>query len=451
MNRFYTIFFFLGLSIVAHAQQNTIKLKTIDHKFKYAVRTDYDVFNFEDTKYDKTNCLDTLREYKEVFALSAVKYSYKLRKYQTSYYANGKKKQVIYSSGIDTLNPTSKSTYTYSLTNVKPDTITNESWDSKTLKWAASSKTLTYKSVNNKDSLVRSFDNTNTEAVYIRYYYATDGKDSLILKTSSITGLTIDSTFYKYDSQRRTTHYKFMRYNTTTPRTFNVQAEQKWQYEGDKLLSYYKSNYFSGTTPYYIDSTFTSAYTGNTLSSMEEKYIKRNASTLAVLDSSYERSRYLAYNTANKPTSIEMDEWDATNARWKRMANITREYAPDSLIKKETRTEIGVRTGIITYDEYKIYTYETCQTLTSSTPDIVQDLSFKIAPNPANSDIRIHLEEGNQEPAQMTIFSLQGNLIQSKRLTETASSVDVSALARGMYLVKIQQGNRFAVKKLTLF
>jgi hypothetical protein len=442
MNRFFTLFLMLGLSIVAHAQQNTIKLKTIDHKFKYAVRTNYDVFNFENTQFDKATCQDTLREYKEVFALGAVNYSYRLRKYQTSYYATGKKKQVIYSSGIDTLIPSLKSIYTYSPTNAKPDTLTIESWDSKTLKWAASSKTLTFKSVNNKDSVVRGLDNTDKEFTYIRYYYATDGKDSLILKTSSITGLTIDSTFYKYDTQRRLTQYKFMRYNTTTPRTFNVQAEKKWQYEGDKLISHYRSDYFTGATPYYIDSIFTNTYTGNTMSVMEEKYIKRNALTLAGLDSSYQRSRFLVYNTASKPTSIEMDEWDATNTRWKRMANVTREYAPDSLIKKEIHLEVGIRTGILTYDDYTIYTYETCQTLTSSTPDMVQDLSFRIAPNPASSDIRIHLEEGNQEPAQMTVFSLQGNVIQSKRLTETASNVDVSSLARGMYLVKIQQGNR---------
>ena len=309
---------------------------------------------------------------------------------------------------------------------------------------------LLYKGLNDRDTLVRSLDVTDKELTRTKYYFTADGKDSLTLRTSTTLGVTLDSVIFKYDSQRRLIAYKYMLFNTVT-KVFWVQLERKWLYENDKLTSYFKSLYTSGSTPYYTDSTITSVYTGNVLNATEEKYSQRHAVTQAIMDSTTERSRFLTYNTAGKPTVIEMDEWDYTNKRWKRMANVAREYTADTLIKKETRIEIGVRTGIYTYDEYKIFTYETCQSLTSSATDIVQDLPFSIAPNPASSNIRINLEEDNLESSQLTIYSLQGSLMQTKRLTERVSSVDVSSLPRGMYLVKVQQGNRFAVKKLTLF
>ncbi len=458
MNRFFTLCLFLGLSILAHAQQGTLRLKKIDNQFKYLDMPDYDVLILDAVMLDsKFDCQDTLREVKQL-AGSFTNPSFSLKKYQTSYYNSGKRKQFILTQGTQgfapgstpTMKPTQRLSYSYSTIKGEPDTTLFESWDATNNNWKFSSKGLYYKNQNNRDTLNRSLNISGQEVTNARYFFATDGKDSMTIRKSSTTAQTLDSTIYTYDSQRRLTLHKQLTYNTTT-KVFYIQFERKWQYDNNKLVSHYKSSYIGGTTPYYVDSSFTHTYLDNNLTVTEEKYAQRNAQTQAVTDSTHERSRYLTFNTKGKPLTIEKDEWDYTNNKWKRMANVTNEYQVDTLIKKETRTEIGIRTGIYTYDEFTIYTYESCQSLTSSANEIVQNLPFSIAPNPANSEVRINLSDDNIDPAHLTIYSLQGNLIQSKQLIDNQSSVDVSSLPRGMYLVKVQQGNSFAVKKLTLF
>jgi hypothetical protein len=121
MNRFFTLCLFLGLSILAHAQQGTLRLKKIDNQFKYLDMPDYDVLILDAIMLDsKFDCQDTLREVKQL-AGSFTNPSFSLKKYQTSYYNSGKRKQYILTQGTQgfapgstlTMKPTQRLSYLF--------------------------------------------------------------------------------------------------------------------------------------------------------------------------------------------------------------------------------------------------------------------------------------------------------------------------------------------------
>jgi len=67
----------------------------------------------------------------------------------------------------------------------------------------------------------------------------------------------------------------------------------------------------------------------------------------------------------------------------------------------------------------------------------------KIYPNPSNETVII------EAPQQSTIeiTNIQGRLIETLATTGNKTTIDVSALARGMYFVKIKTERGVAVKK----
>jgi hypothetical protein len=68
-------------------------------------------------------------------------------------------------------------------------------------------------------------------------------------------------------------------------------------------------------------------------------------------------------------------------------------------------------------------------------------INSKLYPNPFSNSITIELRR-NLENAELLVFDIVGKQILNARITETTSSLNTSALPKGVYLVKIVSGNR---------
>lgn len=70
----------------------------------------------------------------------------------------------------------------------------------------------------------------------------------------------------------------------------------------------------------------------------------------------------------------------------------------------------------------------------------------KLYPNPVTD--KLYVEGGGSEVISITITDLQGRTIISKELSNAKGSIDMSVVAKGMYLVQLQSGNASQVRKL---
>ena len=80
-----------------------------------------------------------------------------------------------------------------------------------------------------------------------------------------------------------------------------------------------------------------------------------------------------------------------------------------------------------------------------------QENSFTIYPNPANNRIRIITTKSVQEEILVTILTISGDPMMNDRFRYSNQiEMDVSMLAKGIYLVKIQTEEGMEVKKLVV-
>jgi endonuclease I len=75
-----------------------------------------------------------------------------------------------------------------------------------------------------------------------------------------------------------------------------------------------------------------------------------------------------------------------------------------------------------------------------------QQLTFTIAPNPAQGELIINSDEPS---LRYTIFSLNGQTLQSDRLI-ISKIIDIQQLSNGMYLLKLESGNRKSIQKFVV-
>jgi len=69
--------------------------------------------------------------------------------------------------------------------------------------------------------------------------------------------------------------------------------------------------------------------------------------------------------------------------------------------------------------------------------------SFTIYPNPANNKIEISTTENSE----IEILNIEGEIIKSISSADNNATIDISSFARGMYFVKMKNGNGLVVKK----
>jgi hypothetical protein len=74
----------------------------------------------------------------------------------------------------------------------------------------------------------------------------------------------------------------------------------------------------------------------------------------------------------------------------------------------------------------------------------------KLYPNPTNGLFTLELVNGTGEEGAITIFSNMGELVYSGKISKTAATLDLTALANGVYMVKIQSESFNATKQLVI-
>ena len=75
----------------------------------------------------------------------------------------------------------------------------------------------------------------------------------------------------------------------------------------------------------------------------------------------------------------------------------------------------------------------------------IQDFELSLYPNPAKDTVRISAAESID---RMRIYDLTGKLVKQASPHKAAFSVDVSGLSKGVYLVKLNAGDREATTKM---
>ena len=101
--------------------------------------------------------------------------------------------------------------------------------------------------------------------------------------------------------------------------------------------------------------------------------------------------------------------------------------------------------GNIAFDDVNIYS------LVTGVPSVSEKKAIKVYPVPSNSNIFIEGVEGRS--TQFALFDMIGNLIvlpDVKRDGKGVFSTDLSSLKRGIYFLKITDGNKTITKKITL-
>lgn len=74
-----------------------------------------------------------------------------------------------------------------------------------------------------------------------------------------------------------------------------------------------------------------------------------------------------------------------------------------------------------------------------------------VFPNPSSKLVNVKLNGDKWRlPAQLQIFSKTGTLIETTTLENAKSSVDISALPQGVYIMKIETSTAKAVEKLVV-
>lgn len=79
-------------------------------------------------------------------------------------------------------------------------------------------------------------------------------------------------------------------------------------------------------------------------------------------------------------------------------------------------------------------------TAIEDTEDI--SLAIEAFPNPTNSNLLLRVSGGRKEPMSYQLFDLFGKLLDSKRIVDTATSIDMTGLAKAAYLLRVISDNK---------
>lgn len=79
-------------------------------------------------------------------------------------------------------------------------------------------------------------------------------------------------------------------------------------------------------------------------------------------------------------------------------------------------------------------------------PEKLNISEYKIYPNPNNGTFNIELT--NFENSTFQIYSISGQLILQKSITQNTTQVDLSDHPKGMYFIKVETGNETIIKKI---
>jgi Secretion system C-terminal sorting domain/Outer membrane protein Omp28 len=79
--------------------------------------------------------------------------------------------------------------------------------------------------------------------------------------------------------------------------------------------------------------------------------------------------------------------------------------------------------------------------VTVGTNDILENANVAVYPNPAQAELNVDLSNFENVAERISIYDLQGKEMMSTTVNQSLEKMDISALAKGQYFVKIQAKN----------
>jgi endonuclease I/chitodextrinase len=127
------------------------------------------------------------------------------------------------------------------------------------------------------------------------------------------------------------------------------------------------------------------------------------------------------------------------------------DFSADETLRRKSTATVPNTTFNKTAD-WDVYSVDTCSGLgnkTNATEAIAKnDVDFNVYPNPSNGNFNISFDNSNQNYS-IEIFSAVGQKVFEKENT-TSSSIAVSNLSKGIYLVKLTKGSKSITKKIVI-
>jgi hypothetical protein len=326
---------------------------------------------------------------------------------------------------------TERNRYVYTAQTVRADTMFSDTYDAATKSWKVAQPNLLRKAGFGYDTL----RGTDFFTVY-------DNKGRLIIDKYMRNGKnTSDSTVYTFDANDKMIAYEIFTDNQGFSDFSCV----------FKMVNRFQDGHLSKSVSYVMGTenttTTTDFYYKNGMPDYEEtvtKKLTKIENGRFIADSTKERVRYISYNTANKCLEKAFQQYTADGNTWQNTGGNKMVYQNDTLLLRDTFTFKGQQT-------LTVYEYGSCNDVVFRAEYGKKRFNFTTAPNPASQVITLTL--GNEylnEDAQMLMYSIQGNIILSRTLVTPSEMIDVSGFARGLYFVKIIQGEKSAVQKVIL-
>ncbi len=121
-------------------------------------------------------------------------------------------------------------------------------------------------------------------------------------------------------------------------------------------------------------------------------------------------------------------------------------YAKDLTLRRKQTISVGNTT--FDMDEWEEYPKNTVDGIGTHTTTLsVNDFelgAFKMYPNPSKD--RLYFSISN--PAQVTIYSILGETVRTKRISQEQNNVNIETLSNGLYLVNVKIGNQSITRKM---
>lgn len=76
-----------------------------------------------------------------------------------------------------------------------------------------------------------------------------------------------------------------------------------------------------------------------------------------------------------------------------------------------------------------------------------EQLAFSLFPNPTNSQLNLYLTENENNTSKITIYSIEGKIIQQLEFNGNLFNIDVASLNSGMYILQIKNGNKLGIER----
>jgi hypothetical protein len=85
---------------------------------------------------------------------------------------------------------------------------------------------------------------------------------------------------------------------------------------------------------------------------------------------------------------------------------------------------------------------------TIKTDDAISEISdFRLSPNPVTDELNIQFTDNQSNISIISIYSIEGKLLQQAQFQGNNTSLDVQRLPKGMYLLQLKNGDKSTVKR----